>query len=146
MLPASNLMAKEAKHMNINTINNVAIEEICENGELYYNNEAGNTIKLGTFKFDKKYGHVEIDLGMICLIKFEHFTSKTMIGSLPYMHWFKSQYVCDRYHGTGYEDVEWILNHFREVTPYSDKVNELLEMTIRKLVSKATSFDAKEVA
>lgn len=130
--------------MNINAINTTGINEICENGELYYNNECGNTIKLGAFKFNEKYGHVEIDLGYVCSIKFEHFISKTMMGSLPFMHWFKSQYVCDRYHGTCYNDTEWILDHFREVTPYSDAVNELLEATIRKLIEKAISFNATE--
>jgi hypothetical protein len=127
MLPAWKSLAKEAKHMKLN---DMIISG--NNGEIYYENEKKNTIKIGTFNYDPKYNHMTIDLG-ICVIEYEFRTAemlKDCVGMTPHMYWFRSQYVCDRYHGTYESDHTCAINLFDEVTPFNEKINELIKSFI----------------
>ena len=110
------------------------------NGEIYFTKENNNTIKLGTFMIDPKYNHLKIELG-ICTLKYEFRTDemrKECMGMTPHMYWFKSQYVCDRYHGTDSRDDKWVIDLFDAVTPFNDEINEL----IRKFISTACDLAA----
>ena len=108
------------------------MDEFDNNGDIYFENAKGNTIKLGTFEFDPKYGNATINLENVVKIECEVYHSNTMMGHLPYMYWFKSQYVCDRYHGTPYDDRKWVLDLFKDVTPYTDEINQLIITMIHK--------------
>ena len=102
------------------------------NGEIYYENEKKNTIKIGTFNYDQKYNHMTIELG-ICTIEYEFRTDemrKDCVGMTPHMYWFRSQHVCDRYHGTESPDHRWAINLFDEVTPFNEKINEFIKSFI----------------
>ena len=105
-------------------------------GDIYYKFENGNTIKLGTFEIDTKYNHVKIELG-ICTLEYEFRTDemrKDCIGLTPHMYWFKSQYVCNRYHGTYSRDNKWVLDLFNEITPYTDDINNLIISFIEQVI------------
>ena len=127
-------MAKEATTM---LLNNMIITDTT--GDIYYEKANGNTIKIGEFKFDYKYNHMTIDLGNICKIEYEFRTDEMRedcVGMTPHMYWFKSQFVCDRYHGTYNHDYKWILNLFDEVTPFSDAINELIHTMITVAINR----------
>ena len=103
-------------------------------GDIYYDLPNGNTIKLGTFEINSEFNHVKIELGDICKLEYEYRSPemiKDCIGITPYMYWFKSQYVCDRYHGTYSRDDAWITKLFEEVTPFTDDINCRLEEFFR---------------
>lgn len=127
MLPAWKSLAKEANTMKLN---DMIISG--NNGEIYYEKANGNTIKIGSFTYDPKYNHMTIELG-ICTIEYEFRTDemrKDCVGMTPHMYWFRSQYVCDRYHGTYESDHTWAINLFDEVTPYAEEINKLIKSFI----------------
>lgn len=108
-------------------------------GDIYYKFENGNTIKLGTFEFDHKYNHVKVDLG-ICSFEYEYRTDemrKDCVGLTPHMYWFKSQYVCDSYHGTYSRDDKWLRDLFNEITPFTADINESIHTMITVVVNRA---------
>ena len=116
------------------------------NGEVYFTKENNNTIKLGTFEIDPKYNHVKIELG-ICTLEYEFRTAeqiKDCIGIPSNMYWFKSQYVCDRYHGTYSRDDKWAIDLFDEVTPFNNEINELIHKFISTACDLAAAGGYKE--
>lgn len=129
-------MAKEAKVMLLNNIN-WDFMSTCPSadnkisGDVYYKFPNGNTIKLGEYSFNIKYHHLDINIGDICQIGYEPNN-----GSCAHNYWFKSQYVCDRYHG-GYRDTEWVTDMFKSVTPYLDEINDLIISFITQAIDIA---------
>lgn len=109
-------------------------------GEIYYTKENGNVVKLGTFEFRPEYKHVDIVIGDICKITYEGDNGDT---ALPNMYWFKSQCVCDRYHGFIFRDDKWVDNLFDEVSPFTDDINRLLEEFFRKAFDRAQNMPGK---
>lgn len=118
-------------------------------GDIYYRFENGNTIKLGEFEFDYKYNHVKIVIGDIAKIDYEFRTNKMCkeyVGMTPHMYWFKSQYMCDRYHGQLSRDDAWVIKLFEEVTPFTDDINCRLEEFFRIAFDRAQSMPGKQSA
>lgn len=107
-------------------------------GDIYYEKN-GNTIKIGEFNFDYKYNHMTIDLGSICKIEYEFRTDemrKNCVGMTPHMYWFKSQFVCDRYHGTYSHDYKWVHDLFDAVTPFTEEINERIKSLITVSINR----------
>jgi hypothetical protein len=130
------MLAKEAKVMLINKIdwtfmNTVPVYENKISGDIYYELSNGNNIKLGTYSFDVRYRHVDINIGDICKIGYEPNN-----GNCAHNYWFKSQYVMDRYHG-GYRDTDWVIDMFKSVTPYTDDINSRLISFIEQAINQA---------
>lgn len=126
-------------------INNIEItnsSEIAMNGDIYFEKKEDVVIKLGTFEFKPEYGHVTIDLGNVCCIKYEHYHDTEAIGDMDFKYWFKSQFVCDRFHGRNTPDDQWIINMFNDVTVYTEEISKLIECLIKKLFAKCDSFNA----
>lgn len=95
------------------------------NGDIYYEFENGNTIKLGEYKFKPESKRVDIDIIDIAHIKYEGDNEEPYVESNRY--WFKSQYVCDRYHGCYCRHDAWITDLFEEVSPFTEDINKRLE-------------------
>lgn len=129
--------------MLINNISNMDYNEInIGGGDIYYQKNPYITIKLGEFSFREKYGEAVIDLGNVCRIQYAYYVDKEMIGDTPYKYWFKSQYVCDRFHGCYCSDDNWVIDLFKEVSPYNEEINELIVGLIKKICAKATAWNA----
>ena len=117
-------------------------------GEIYYTKSNGNTIKLGSFEIDPKYNHVKIDLS-ICTIEYEYRDPemlKDCMGITQHMYWFKSQYVCDRYHGSNCRDDYWAIDLFSDVTPFTEEIDCYLEEFFKIAFDRAFSMSGKQTA
>lgn len=136
--------------MLINKIEIMNSAEIDMNGDIYFEKKKDTVIKLGEFKFDKKYGHLTINLGNVCRIEYEHYQDTEVLGDMDFKYWFKSQFICDRFHGRPTPDHEWVVDMFNDVTVYTEEINNLIIIMIKKLFAKCDSFNAgthnKEVA
>lgn len=110
---------------------NTPVYENNISGDIYWEFPNGNTIKVGTYSFNTKYRHVDITLGDIAKIDYEPNN-----GSCAHNYWFKSQFVCDRYHG-GYRDTDWVIDLFKSVTPYSEEINSQLISFIEQAIDIA---------
>lgn len=129
--------------MLINNIEKMDYNEInIGGGDIYYQKKPDITIKLGEFKFKEKYGEAVIDLGNVCRIQYAYYVDKEMIGDTPYKYWFKSQYVCDLFHGCYCDDINWVIDLFNEVSPYTEDINKQIIALIKKICTKATTFHA----
>ena len=118
------------------------------NGEICFRKDNGNILILGTFNFKAEYSHVTIDLG-VCRIEYEFHTNemcREYVGMTQHMYWFKSQYVCDRYHGQLSRDDGWVTKLFEEVSPFTEDINHLLEEFFRKAFDRAQNMPGKQSA
>jgi hypothetical protein len=125
-------------------LNHLEITDL--SGEICYKFENNdNIIKLGTFEITPKYNHVKIILGDIAIIEYEYRTPdnlKVCTGT-PHMYWIKSQYVCDRCHGTILRDDPWVNKIFEMISPYQDDVNIRL-MEFFRIAFDSVAIDTKE--
>ena len=132
-------MAEEATIMLLNDL------KCTDNkGDIYYRFENGNTIKLGEFEFKPEYKQVKIVIGDIASIEYEG--DNGAMSTMPNMYWFKSQYVCDRYHGFPCRDDAWITRLFEEVTPFVDDINCRLEEFFRIAFDRAQDMPGRQTA
>ena len=128
--------------MLINNIDLMTAAEIDMNGDIYFEKKKDTVIKLGEFKFDKKYGHLTINLGNVCRIEYERYHDTEVIGDMDFKYWFKSQFICDRFHGRPEPDPEWVIEMFKDISPFIEGINNLVEIMIKKLFAKCDSFNA----
>lgn len=131
--------------MNTNAemnINQVTFGELT--GDICYTNASGNTIKLGEFKFRPEYRHVDITIGDICKITYEG--DNGLISTMPNMYWFESGRVCKTYHGHLSRDDDWVINLFKEFSPFTEDIESHLEEFFRKAFDRAQNMPGKETA
>lgn len=119
-------------------INDLIVKDL--SGDICFEKKKDVTIKLGEFAISEKYHHIIIDIGDICRIEYEYRTSEQLrdcVGITQHMYWFKSQYVCDRYHGSNCRDDDWAIDLFREVSPFTDEINYCMEEFFRRAFNRA---------
>lgn len=113
-------------------------------GDIYYENANGNTIKIGTFEFRPEYKHVDVVIGDICKITYEGDNGEN--STMPNMYWFKSQCVCNRYHGQLSRDDEWAIDLFKQVSPFTEDINSRLEEFFHIVFDRAQNMPGKQTA
>ena len=135
------------KEVIIMLLNELVLKDL--SGEICYKLKNDNIVKLGNFAIGKEYHHVIIDLCNICRIEYEYRTPeqlKDCVGITQHMYWFKSQYVCDRYHGSNCRDDDWIIDLFREVSPFTDDINYCINVFFRKAFNKVQQMSGEQTA